>query len=29
MNAFTDNGYQWFHVVELNYHVFMVRHSHG
>ena len=29
MNAFTNNGYQWFQVAELNYDVFMVRHSHG
>jgi hypothetical protein len=29
MNAFTNNGYQWFQVAELNYDVFMVRHSHA
>jgi TRAP-type mannitol/chloroaromatic compound transport system substrate-binding protein len=29
MNAFTNNGNQWFQVAELNYDVVMVRHSHG
>jgi TRAP-type mannitol/chloroaromatic compound transport system substrate-binding protein len=29
MTAYTNNGYQWFQVAELNYDSFMTRHSRG
>ena len=29
MEAFRDNGYQWFQVAEIGYDSFMIRHSRG
>jgi hypothetical protein len=29
MNAFMNNGYQWFQVAELGYDSFMARHLRG